>query len=286
MPIEDFIIEIYVFVDNFLKGYKKLRQRGPAPALSDAEVITIEIVGEFLGFGTDKAIFDYFKNHWKPWFPNLSSRPPFVKQVANLWCIKEELRKHIVTIIRPDNDLFLFDGFPIPTCHKKRVRSKNPLKGIGGFGYCAAKDQKYFGFKGHLLTTQQGLILNFTITAANVDERDVLPELVTQCRGTIIADKGLIRSQLTQELARNSLKLETPLRNNMKESRSKDYINQIMDIRRTIETVISQLVQRFKFQTIRAKDQWHLTAKAGRKILAHTMAFFLQKSLLFDAILA
>ncbi len=49
----------------------------------------------------------------------------------------------------------------------------------------AAKDEKYFGFKGHLVTTQQGLIVNFTFTPANVDERDVLPELAQDFQGDI-----------------------------------------------------------------------------------------------------
>ena len=93
MPIENFIIEIYLFVDNFLQGYQKLRQRGPCPSLNDCELITMEIAGEFLGYGSDKSIFDYFKTHWHPWFPRLSSRSPFIRQSANLWSVKEELRK-------------------------------------------------------------------------------------------------------------------------------------------------------------------------------------------------
>ncbi|MBK2126133.1 hypothetical protein IB691_12770 [Fangia hongkongensis] len=51
MPLEDFIINIYCLVDDMLLKLlknKKLRQRGFAPKLSDSEVITMEIIGEFL----------------------------------------------------------------------------------------------------------------------------------------------------------------------------------------------------------------------------------------------
>jgi hypothetical protein len=41
---------VFGLTDDWLKG-KKLRQRGPDPELSDAEVLTIEVVGEFLGLG-------------------------------------------------------------------------------------------------------------------------------------------------------------------------------------------------------------------------------------------
>ncbi len=46
------------------------------------------------------------------------------------------------------------------------------------FGYCASKKETYYGFKGHLLITRSDMIKAFTFTAANVDERQVLPELL------------------------------------------------------------------------------------------------------------
>ena len=56
MSLEDFIIKTYVLVDDFLQTQPVLRSRGPCPQLSDTEVITMEIVGEFLGRGSDKEI--------------------------------------------------------------------------------------------------------------------------------------------------------------------------------------------------------------------------------------
>jgi hypothetical protein len=51
MSIDDFIIAVFCLVDDelnkMLKG-KKLRSRGERPALEDSEVLTMEIVGEFL----------------------------------------------------------------------------------------------------------------------------------------------------------------------------------------------------------------------------------------------
>lgn len=285
MSSEEFIIQIYCCVDDFLKDVEKTRTRGFSPHLTDAEVITMEMIGEFWGMGSDKGIFDYIKSHWLSWFPTLTCRTSFVRQSANLWGIKEELRKFLVKKMCPENDLFLFDGFPIPTCHLKRVRKKNPFWGVGGFGYCAAKDMKYFGFKGHMVTHPRGFILDVTFAAANIDERDVLPELVEHAQGMLIADKGLIRPELKKTLAEQGLDLQTPLRVNMQDDRPKPLVKVMMNIRRKIETVIGQLVDRFHIQSIRAKDLWHLSVKIGRKILAHTFAFFIGDSLEFDRIL-
>lgn len=284
MPLEDFIIHTYLIIDNFGQKLGRLRQRGPLPKLTDAEVITMEIVGEYLGLGSDKRIFEYFQTHWQEWFPHLKHRTVFTRQCANLWKVKEFI--HTQLIKGHQDNLFLFDGFPIPTCHKKRVTSHNPLKAKGGFGYCAAKDEKYFGFKGHLITSQQGFILRLSITAANIDERDVLGELSKGLQGMMVADKGLIRPELSAEMNNNGLSLQTPLRSNMKDDRSPEFVKSIVRIRRTIETVIGQLTERFCIQNIKTKDLWHLTAKVGRKILAHTFSFLVGNSLQFDQIVS
>ena len=57
----------------FLKRFfpYPLRKRGEKPSLSDSEVLTMEIVGEYLGHGSDKAIWSYFKEHWPHFFPKI-----------------------------------------------------------------------------------------------------------------------------------------------------------------------------------------------------------------------
>ncbi len=63
MSIEEFIITVYCVIDDLSKeamGQKKLRQRGFEPDLSDSEVVTMEIVAEFLGIVTDKGAWEYF----------------------------------------------------------------------------------------------------------------------------------------------------------------------------------------------------------------------------------
>lgn len=96
MLLEDFIISVYCLVDDELKNLIKerpLRARGFAPKLSDAEVITMDIVGEFMGKDTDKGIWQYFRTHWQLWFPELGSRSNYVKQSANLWQVHQQIQR-------------------------------------------------------------------------------------------------------------------------------------------------------------------------------------------------
>ena len=84
---EDSIIVVFCCVDelwNQLTQGRKIRKGGFAPSLSDSEIITMEIVGEFLGIETDKGIWNYFRANWRELFPTLKSRTNFVRQAANL----------------------------------------------------------------------------------------------------------------------------------------------------------------------------------------------------------
>lgn len=77
MTLEMYITTVFCLVDDFLRdelGGESIRTRGEAPQLTDAEVITMELVGEqHLGLGSDKRIWEYFKWHWQDWFPKLGA---------------------------------------------------------------------------------------------------------------------------------------------------------------------------------------------------------------------
>ena len=90
--VEEFIIRTFCLIDDELKavvGTLKLRQRGFEPKLSDAEALTIEVVGEILGYNSDTEIWSYFRRHWLCLFPTLGSRTTFVRQAANMWALKQ-----------------------------------------------------------------------------------------------------------------------------------------------------------------------------------------------------
>ncbi|MDF2866732.1 MAG: family transposase [Gammaproteobacteria bacterium] len=66
MPIENYTIKVFCWIDDYLAiilDGKRLRARGPAAALCASEVITMEVVGEALGFHQAKQIWQYFSQH-------------------------------------------------------------------------------------------------------------------------------------------------------------------------------------------------------------------------------
>jgi hypothetical protein len=67
-----------------VSGGQRLRERGPEPTLADSEVLTMEVVGEYLGLIQDSSQFAYFRQHYAHFFPALARlhRTTFVRQAA------------------------------------------------------------------------------------------------------------------------------------------------------------------------------------------------------------
>jgi hypothetical protein len=279
--IEEFIIAVFCCVDDSLAAVMQgqaIRGKGFAPALSDSEVLTMEIVAEYQGIDADQALWRYFRRHWLAWFPGLASRCAFVRQAANLWQYKALLQQRLAAQLGAFNDsVHLVDGLPIPLCGFSRAPSCRSFKGIAAYGYCAAKQQTYYGFHGHLLISATGVITGFSLTPANGNEREALWDMVQTIQGLLIGDKGYLSAALQHELQQVGVELETALRSNMQDLRDPAWVALLQRLRRLIETVIGQLVERFSMAKVRARDLWHLTSRINRKLLAHTVCRWLNR---------
>lgn len=279
--IEEFIIAVFCCVDDWLKSITQeypIQRPGFAPSLFESAVITMEIVGEFQGIDADKGIWQYFRRHWSALFPRLKSRSSFVRQAANLWQYKQLLQQELAEQLGAWSDgVHLIDGIPIPLCCVTRACRCRSFKGQADYGYCAAKDEIYYGFHGHLLVSSSGIITGFSLTPANGNEREALWDIVPMTHGLLIGDKGYLSRDLIQELQPEGIVLQTALPSNMKEARNPAMVHLWQRTRRLIETVIGQLSERFNLQKVRSRDLWHLTSRLNRKLWAHTVCFWLNR---------
>jgi hypothetical protein len=128
MDRDTFIIRVYCLVVEQYKMVKEkypIRRGGFLPALTDEEVITMEICGAYFKLHTDKDLFDYFQSHYKHFFPKLRDRPSFVRQSANLWQIKAVIWQQIVKQSGQDKaNVQVIDTLPLPVCTYTRARSR------------------------------------------------------------------------------------------------------------------------------------------------------------------
>jgi hypothetical protein len=120
MDRDDFIITVYCLVCEHyqvIRDMYSVRRGGFAPALTDEEVITMEICGEYFKCATDQDIFDYFRAHYRTWFPALTDRTLFARQAANLWQVKAALQQRLTVVSgQADDPVQVSATLPLPIC--------------------------------------------------------------------------------------------------------------------------------------------------------------------------
>jgi hypothetical protein len=289
-----FVITIYCLIEDelypqFCQTHGRPRRAGAPPQLSDSECLTLEVVGSYLGFATQKQLYEQMKDRFGAWFPGLSDRVAFVRQSANLWQVKAWMHQHLVRRLGGHQaPLQVIDTLPVPICkvarrfQRKIFRTESvldtppPTK-----GYCAAKEEDYFGFKGGLRITDYGLIVHAPLLQAyghdSLCRDDLLAGLGAATQ--VLGDAAFLDLARQQELKGTyQIHLLTPLKSNMKPHPARQPFvlpRWAGRIRRLIETVYAQLVERFHVQALKVRDAWHLHNLWHTKILAHSICVFL-----------
>jgi len=241
------------------------RRPGRNPDCPDADILTIAWLLEYIGADSELSGYLRLKASLAAVFPCLPERSRFNRRRRNL-AIASEVCREGLTDLFPKTDVFIADSFPIPICDVKRAEaSKSDLKWADGsqtlatYGRCATKSLgRFFGFRGHLITTKMGLPVAWTIAAANIDDREVL-RVMSENQGypIVLGDKGYVSEVLQQELlATENTCLVPTLRRNQKQQYPDDFRKHQVNLRRRIETTIGQLTAQFGVSRVRARKHW------------------------------
>jgi len=275
MDLSTFIVAVFCLIDDRIKG-GRVRRRGPAPKLSDAEVLTIEVVGEFLGIDTDKAIHLFFRRHYGEWFPALGEvhRTTFARQAANLWKVKERLWQELLALAPHDPAFAICDSMPLPACLFARAYRCRRFKGEAAFGKDTLLKQTFYGFRAHVRVCWPGVITRLSVAPANAHELSVVPELTEHTSGLLVGDRNYHPPRTRQELEGKGIELLAPYSSKKRDPHPKRSAF-LSRLRYRIDTVFSQLTERYSVKRVWARDLWHLAGRLLRKVLSHTIAFLL-----------
>ena len=283
MDLESFSIAVFCLVDDELDRLlvgERLRQRGPDPVLADSEVLTIAVVGEFLGRDQDKALFDHCRRCHADLFPALGRihRTTFVRQAANLWRVKEALWQMVLAQVPHDPRVALVDSFPVPGCRFARADRCRLFRGEAAYGRDELNRQTFYGFRCHVRGCRPGVIAAFRLAPAAASDLAVLPEVVEGSWGFAVADRNYWSPRLTEDLAAMGLVLLAPYRSAKRDpdSARSRFLSRM---RYRIDPTFGQLVERFAAKRVWARDTWHLCRRLLRKVLSLTIEVLLTHQL-------
>ena len=277
MDLDTLIVTVFCQIDDMLVELfadYPIRQRGASPALSDAEVLTLELIGEYLGLAQDKQIFEYFRRHDCHFFPHLRRlhRTTFTRQAANLWRVKELVWQRTLKNIEYDPAITLIDSFPIPVCRFARANRVRVLRDVAAYGFDEMAKQTFFGGRLHLRVSLPGVITAIEFAPANIHELEVAQDLLDKTRGFGLGDRNYWSPSFFERCRAHDLQMIVPYRSAKRER--KRFPPWLTNMRRRIETVIGQLTERFHIKRVWARDAWHLCSRLLRKVLAHTFCVF------------
>lgn len=276
--MEEELTNVFVFVDDFCKVFEPLwikklltdgaKYRVRNNELSLSEIMTILICFQQSGFKCLKKFYFFLCLYHTKEFPKLLSYNRFVELEKSAYvplfiffkCISADC----------DGESFI-DASALPVCHIKRERSHKT------FANMAKKSKStmgwFFGFKLHLITTQFGQPIDFTVTKGNVDDRKVPQGIFAKIFGKLFGDRGYISKDFFSNLKDKMIHVITALKKNMKPQIMTRNDSGKLNKRGIIETAFNILKNNLNLQHTRHRSPKNYVVNILGAMCSYAMRF-------------
>jgi hypothetical protein len=222
---DTYIVTAYVVIDDILKAHgfeDDCRASG-----SGAEILTVGVIAA-----------KYFQNHHE----RALSVSRFNRR---LHALRDWLYNivNLLTDLFAQGEAFIIDSMPLPVCKRARASRCKKVRGKAFCGYCAAKKEKFFGWRLHLICTLDGIPVSFDLLPASEQDLTPIHELTVGLPdgSTVFGDKGYVSDPDAQSiLSTTGVRFVAIRRRNMTPNTWADAYD-LRHYRRRIETVYSQL---------------------------------------------
>lgn len=268
-------------LENDVNKDGNIPKPGPKPKFSDTEVITLSLVADSLLIDSEHYLFKKLHREYRYAFPNLIERSVYNKRRRLLAPLMNKVRSALIDKLVSYEDTFVLDSMPVEICkfaRAKRVKiCKEHEHTSPAFGYCAAQQQTYYGYKLHGVCTLEGVITDFDLSKANVADIHYLKDIRDRYYSChLLGDKAYLSDELQTELFEtNQLLLDTPMRANQRGFRRQPAV--FKKVRKRIETIFSQLCDQFMIRRNYAKTFHGLASRILSKITAVTLLQYINK---------
>lgn len=263
---EDLIVTAYVVIADTLAaaGHASHRLAG----VTDAEVLTVAVVAAAC-----------FQNHHavalavmhKGYLGGHLSASRFNRRLHALgdWL---GLILELLGELFAAGEAFLLDSLPLPVCRRVRARRCRKVRGRAYCGYCAAKREKFFGWRLHLATTPAGVPVAFSLLPGGLHDLTPVHELTfgLPAGAGAYGDKAFnSKDDEASILAETGVRLVPIRKANMRPNTWADKLA-LRELRPRIEATNSQL-EAMGIQRLRARTNAGFGIKVHASLLALTL---------------
>jgi hypothetical protein len=181
------IVTVYVVLDDLLRAMG--HRTDPRAQTSDSEVLTVGVIAAC-----------QFQNHHERALcvlracGYLSGPLSLSRFNRRLHALAHRLSDamDLLADLLTAGTLFIIDSMPLPVCHRARAWRCRKIRGAEYCGYCAAKKEKFFGWRLHLIVTPDGIPVSFDLLPASFHDLTPIHELMERLPSGawVYADKG------------------------------------------------------------------------------------------------
>jgi Transposase DDE domain len=251
---------------------------GPAPACSDAELLTIALVRYLLGRRSEAGFLAEVALDWGHLFPVLPYQSEANRRIRWLWGAFEHLRAMLAARL-PEDDCQQIDTSAIPVKHTSRVRGPDQRTGPGNdlaarFGRDAAHAEWFYGFRLAIKTDLGSRIVRaWSIEPAAVNERDVAIDLLEAgpAPRDLLADKGFAGAAFNAQLAAQGTAVLVPPNRDQRKAMPATLQKVIAEWRNRVEASSGEITDLMELARHGAHTFWGLLTRTAATIAAHTL---------------
>lgn len=119
MSLEELFVIVYCVIDDYytmLFGSQAYFRRSPNnnPQFTDAELITIALVGELKGYNSERAWWRFVSKNYRSLFPGLCDRTRYGRRLRKLKVAMEQIRQQLLFQLDVSCDRHrIVDSFPL-----------------------------------------------------------------------------------------------------------------------------------------------------------------------------
>lgn len=233
-----FIIAVHVIADDIM-SYLDHKDHTLAQ-VCDSEVLTVAVVAaKYFHNNHERALYVLSQLGY------LSGNLSISRFNRRLHKLASWLQFLIETLgeIFSTGEVYIIDSMPLPVCKRARAGRCRKVRGRAYCGYCAAKKEKFFGFRLHLICTPEGVPVSFAKLAGGYHDLTPIHEITYLLpKGAVVyGDKGYIsESDQATIVEETGVRLVSARRKNMEPNEWIDEYG-LRKYRKRIETVNSQL---------------------------------------------
>ena len=258
------IITVYVVIDDIVKRFGHQDHR--LAQVTDAEVLTVAVVAALS-----------FQNHHaralemmiRLGFLSGSLSPSRFNRRLHALSDWLDLVLDVLHDVYRHRAVFIIDSVPVPVCRRVRAYRCGKVRGIDYCGYCAAKKEKFFGYRLHLVCTIEGIPVAFTILPASYHDLTPVHELTYELSpgAKVIGDTAYNSAKDEASILEDTgVRLVPQRKVNRWPNRLEDAID-LVECRHQIETVNSQL-EAMGVQRLHARTNEGIELKVRASVLA------------------